>query len=250
VLQAVLFDFFDTLATIRKGEVFYKPALENLHKSLVQNGINVPFDDFIRVYFSVRDQLYAEAWKNLSEPHFNLRVSLALKEFGYNHDPESSIIREATSAFADIFMQYVELDQEAIPVLTKLQSEYKLGVVSNFALPECLRKLVHDFGLDPFFDVIVISADIDKRKPDPAVFMKALKALKVEASEAVFVGDTPKTDIKGARNVGMTSILLERNHRAVDGEALLYVQGEDDTNTKPDFSVQKLLSVADVLSQC
>jgi HAD superfamily hydrolase (TIGR01549 family) len=249
VLQAVLFDFFDTLAIIRKGEVFYKPALENLHKSLAQNSVNVPLEDFTRIYFKVRDRLYAQARGNLSEPHFNLRVSQALKEFGHYYDASSRIIREATAAFADVFMRYVDLDSEAIPLLTNLRSRYKLGIVSNFALPECLRTLIHDFGLNTFFDVVVISADIDKRKPDPVIFMNALQSLNIGASEAVFVGDTPKTDVKGARNVGMTSILLDRKHATSDGEALLYVQDEDDTNTEPDYIVEHLFSVVDVLAE-
>jgi len=250
LVQAVLFDFFDTLATIRKGEVFYKPALQDLHKSLAKNGVNVPFDDFTSMYFKVRDRLYAEAWKNLSEPHFNLRVSLTLKEFGYAYDASSPVVRGATAAFEDVFMSYVELDVEAIPLLTKLQRSYKLGIISNFALPECLRTLIRDFGLDAFFDVVVISADIDKRKPDPMIFMKALESLNIDALEAVFVGDTPKTDVKGARNVGMMSILLERKHQVTDGEALLYVQREDDHNTEPDYAVDHLLSVVDVLDGC
>ena len=250
MLRAVLFDFFDTLATIRKGEVFYKPALRKLHESLAASGITVPFEEFARAYFDARDQLYSEAWKKLSEPHFNLRVSLALKQFGHDFNPDSNEIREATSAFADVFMGYVELDLQAIPLLTRLKPEYKLGIVSNFALPECLRKLTKQFGLDDFLDVLVISADIDKRKPDPVIFEKALCALDVEASDVVFVGDTPKTDVKGARSVGMKTILLNRTHVVVDGEALLYVQGEDDSNTKPDYAVDHLLSVADILADC
>jgi HAD superfamily hydrolase (TIGR01549 family) len=250
LLRAVLFDFFDTLATIRKGEVFYEPALRNLHESLTQNSINVRFDDFRRAYFRARDQLYADAWKNLSEPHFNVRVSLALKEFGCDCDASSSIISEAMAAFADVFMRYVELDAEAIPLLKELKSRYKLGVVSNFAMPECLRILIQKFELDAFFDVVVISADLGKRKPDPAIFVKALESLNVRAGESVFVGDTPKTDIKGARNIGMTSILLERERLVNDAEALLYVQGEDDTNTAPDYAVDHLLSVVDVLARC
>ncbi len=250
MLKAVLFDFFDTLALIRQGEVFYEPALKKLHASLAKNSIRVPFDSFTRTYFKVRDRLYAETSGNLREPHFSLRVSLALKKFGYEYDTFDPIIATATSAFADVFMNYVELDVEAVPLLARLQPIYKLGVISNFALPECLRTLVQSFGLNRFFDVVIISADYDRRKPDPLIFRKALESLNVEAADAVFVGDTPKTDVKGARNVGMKSILMEKKHFAVDGEALLYVQSEDDANTKPDYAVDHLLSVADVLGKC
>ncbi|MGB9756550.1 MAG: hypothetical protein ACPLVJ_02080, partial [Candidatus Bathyarchaeales archaeon] len=60
-VKAVLFDLFDTLLLIRDGEAFYTPSLKKLHEFLVNNGVNVNFEDFKRVYFEVRDSLYAEA---------------------------------------------------------------------------------------------------------------------------------------------------------------------------------------------
>jgi FMN phosphatase YigB (HAD superfamily) len=86
MVKAVLFDLFDTLLLIRDGEAFYTPSLKKLHEFLVNNGVNVDFEDFRRVYFEVRDNLYAEASKNFEEPHFNVRVSLTLQKLGYNFE--------------------------------------------------------------------------------------------------------------------------------------------------------------------
>ncbi|MGC8998220.1 MAG: hypothetical protein ACP5JW_02295 [Candidatus Bathyarchaeia archaeon] len=45
------------------------PCLQKLHKFLTENGgVDVPFGDFRKVYFEVRDTLYAEDDKNLEEP--------------------------------------------------------------------------------------------------------------------------------------------------------------------------------------
>lgn len=85
-VKAVLFDLFDTLLLIRGGEAFYMSSLKRLHEFLVHNGVNVDFEDFSRVYFTVRDELYAEASKNFEEPHFNVRVSHTLQRLGYNFD--------------------------------------------------------------------------------------------------------------------------------------------------------------------
>jgi len=73
-VEAVLFDLFNTLVLLESGEVFYTPCLKKLHGFLVKNGVNISFEDFRRVYFEVRDRVYAETEKSLEEPHFNVRV--------------------------------------------------------------------------------------------------------------------------------------------------------------------------------
>jgi putative hydrolase of the HAD superfamily len=64
--------------------------------------------------------------------------------------------------------------------------------------------------LDCLFDVIIVSAAVNKRKPSPEIFQTALKDLKVSASQAVFVGDTVDADVEGPKSVGMKVIYIER----------------------------------------
>jgi HAD superfamily hydrolase (TIGR01662 family) len=218
-VKAVLFDLFDTLILIEGGDSFYTPCLRRLHEFLVRNGVSVSFEEFTRVYFKVRDALYAEADKNLEEPHFNVRVWQTLQIFGYNFDISDAVVVGATEAFADEFMRYVRLDENSMQVLRSLRGKYMLGVVSNFAIPECVWKLLENLGLEEFFDAVVISAEVNKRKPSPKIFEKALESLGVDASETVFVGDTPSLDVKGAKNVGMRSILIERRPTEKAGDA-------------------------------
>jgi putative hydrolase of the HAD superfamily len=82
--------------------------------------------------------------------------------------------------------------------------------VSNFAIPECVDKLLEKHGLDKLFDVVVVSGAVNKRKPSPEIFQKALEKLGVSAENAVFVGDTADADIIGAKAAGMKTIFIER----------------------------------------
>jgi len=66
------------------------------------------------------------------------------------------------------------------------------------------------YDLAKFFDVVIVSAAINKRKPSPEIFQAALDKLGVGAAEAVFVGDTVDADIKGAKSIGMKTIFIER----------------------------------------
>ena len=234
-VEAVLFDLFDTLLLLESDEVFYPPSLRKLHEFLVKNGIEVLFEDLRRVYFEVREKLYSETQKSLEEPHFNVRVSQTLQRLGYNFDASDPIVVGATMAFADEFMHYVSLDTDTLYVLQKLQEKYKLGLISNLGIPECGWKLLEKFDLKEFFDVVIISAEVNRRKPSPEIFEKALKTLGVEASKAVFVGDMLNLDVMGPKSVGMKAILIKR--RPV----------KENTSVKPDRVINRLIELLEIL---
>lgn len=209
-IKAVLFDMFDTLMLIEKNHEFYSPSLMRMYRYLNKKGIDVEFDRFNAAYIEARDRLYAKADLNFEEPHFNVRVSEALKSLGYNYDVSSPIVATATNEFCEEFMTYVRIDENAEAMLKGLHGKYKLGIISNFAIPECVLKLLKASNLDGLFDVIVVSAAVNKRKPSPEIFKSTLKALGVSASETVFVGDTIDADIEGPKTVGMKAVYIER----------------------------------------
>ena len=234
----MLFDLFDTLLLLESQETYYPPSLRKLHEFLVENGVNVPFEDFSKVYFEVRDKFYSESRESLEEPHFNVRVSQTLHRFGYDFDVSDPVVVGATMAFAEEFMRYVSLDKDALDVLEKLHGKYKLGLISNFAIPECGWKLLDKFGLKRFFDVAVISGEINQRKPSPEIFQRALKALGVKASMAIFVGDMLDLDVMGPKKVGMKTVLI--NRRPV----------EENADAKPDKVITRLSELLAVLEDC
>ena len=234
-VEAVLFDLFDTLLLLEKEEIYYEACLKKMHGFLMKNGINVGLIDFSRVYFDVRDKFYSESRQTLEEPHFKVRVSQTLQILGYKYDASHPIVIGATNVFAEEFMRYVTLDKEAPNVLQKLHGKYRLGLVSNFGLPECGRKLLEIHGLRKFFDAIVISGEINQRKPSPKIFERTLKALNVDSSKAVFVGDMLDLDIRGPKNVGMKTVLIERR------------SSKRDTDVKPDFTIKTLSELLTIL---
>ena len=91
-------------------------------------------------------------------------------------------------------------------LLARLSRRYRLGVVSNFY--GNLATVCHEAGLSAFLTVIVDSACIGCIKPDPRIFCAALAVLKAEPGQAVFVGDSLRRDMAGARAIGMPHIWL------------------------------------------
>jgi putative hydrolase of the HAD superfamily len=208
--KAVLFDMFDTLMMIEKDHAFYSPAIKSMHRYLQKNGVNVSFATFRDAYIKARDALYEAADEKMKEPHFNQRVKNALQLLNYHYSLDSQLVVGATDAFCSEFMNYVRIDEYAAKVLHTLHGKYKLGIVSNFAIPECIQRLLQRQELEELFDVVIVSAAVNSRKPNPEIFQHALQKLRVSAAETVFVGDTVDADIQGANSVGMRTVYIER----------------------------------------
>ena len=237
-IQAVLFDLFDTLMIIEKNHAFYSPSLKSAHQVLVNNGVDVKYAAFRDAYTKARDELYVKADMLLEEPHFNMRIANALERLGFCFDANSKVVVEATNAFCEGFMKYVRIDENAKSALEKLHGRYKLGIVSNFAIPECVDKLLVKHCLDKFFHVVVVSAAVNKRKPSPEIFQKALNKIGVTAENAMFVGDTADADIMGAKATGMKTIFIERR-----------LQKEVDTAC-PDRIIRSLNELTEAIESC
>jgi len=207
-VKAVLFDFGDTLVSFESFD--YEASLTALHQTLVENRIVTPYEKFKKTYFKVRDQLYREGDSSFKEVNFCVRVSRVLNELGFNLKPTDPIIISSVETFMGPLIKSLKLEEHVPLVLQELKKKYRLGLVSNFAYPPAIKQTLRKFRLSKFFDIIVISGDVGWRKPSPKIFEKALEALHVSASEAVFVGDAPFQDIAGGRHVGMKTVLLRR----------------------------------------
>lgn len=83
----------------------------------------------------------------------------------------------------------------------------RLALVSNTAQPGwLLRPVLERQGLLERLDAVVLSSEVGKRKPHPAIFERALEELGVGAERALFVGDRLREDVGGAAALGMKTI--------------------------------------------
>jgi FMN phosphatase YigB (HAD superfamily) len=101
----------------------------------------------------------------------------------------------------------------------------KTGLVAN-SWPDPARLLradVESFGLTEQFDVIVFSEEVGFRKPQPEIFLHALRKLGVDPENAMFVGDGLDTDVQGAAQVGMATVQA------------LWFRADDIPGIEPDF---------------
>lgn len=85
----------------------------------------------------------------------------------------------------------------------------RLIVVSNWDVS--LGAALDAAGLTSLLDGVVSSAEVGARKPDAAIFARALELAGAAPAEAVHVGDSPDYDVAGARAAGIEPVLVLRD---------------------------------------
>jgi putative hydrolase of the HAD superfamily len=104
----------------------------------------------------------------------------------------------------------MEFPEENRAALDSLRSAYRMAVLSNFDYGPTVEAALTDFGVRDCFEIVVVSADVGWRKPHPEIFRETLRRMRIDARQAIFVGDTPDADVAGPQNVGMDTIWIDR----------------------------------------
>nr|WP_176734951.1 HAD family hydrolase [Micromonospora carbonacea] len=94
---------------------------------------------------------------------------------------------------------------DTAPTLAALRSAgVKVAVVSNIGFD--IRPFFAAWGLDALVDAFVLSYEVGRCKPDPAIFWRACGMLGVDAERALMVGDTAAD--AGAVRAGCAVLVL------------------------------------------
>jgi HAD superfamily hydrolase (TIGR01509 family) len=89
-------------------------------------------------------------------------------------------------------------------VIRALRKIFTLALVTSGSGGR-VRPQLRAFGLAAYFSACVCSEDAPRKKPHPAPLQRAMKRLRAEPEECVYVGDAPE-DIEMARHAGVRAI--------------------------------------------
>jgi putative hydrolase of the HAD superfamily len=129
------------------------------------------------------------------------------------HLPEADEIINTMAINDPWLWSYV--NEGAVELLTELQGRgVPIGVVSNATgmVAEVLAELgVCQVGPGRGAEVAVVvdSAIVGVEKPDPRIFSFALQVIDVPAERTLYVGDTVRNDVLGARAAGLHPLQLD-----------------------------------------
>ncbi|MEM2393199.1 MAG: HAD family hydrolase [Candidatus Bathyarchaeia archaeon] len=239
-IQAIIFDFIGTLVNVRGYDL--EVSKMKLYKALCEAGFKVGHEKFLEAYTRAHEKYRAIRYQQLVEVTNAIWISEALNSLGFKTVPEDSKIKVAVNLFFEDYLSSLRIRKCAKKLLKKLSAEnYKLGLVSNFTYAPLIYGALRKTGINQFFNVVLVSAEIGWRKPHPKIFEEALRRLQVRAEEVLYIGDSPDEDIRGAKQLGMKTIHV--SSQFYPPEALLK------SSQNPDATARNLCEVGKKLQK-
>lgn len=237
MLEAVLFDWGDTLMRF----AYDASLLEAGHRAgLAAIGrADLPAVDTLAAHFRERYEPLFWVPGAIEEIEYPGLVSRCFRDFGVeiSGDELDRFLEAEHAAWEPARM----LGSTTHALLDALRGRgLRLGLVSNAFDPEwLLLRDLEQMGLAKRLDVAVFSCAVGVRKPHPAIFQRALEQLGVAPEGVLFVGDRLYEDVRGAGELGMTTV-----------QALWFRADDHEDGREPDhraFTMHDVLNVADRL---
>ncbi len=207
-VDAVLFDFHGTLAQVEDPITWVRAAAAECGVVLNAGEATVLADRLVTAGRAGGPPPYrvppplAEVWAERDlypHAHRAAYVGLAATVAGHLRGLPEALYERVTrphgwAAYAD-----------SVAVMRAVKSAgLGIAVVSNIGFD--IRPMLDEFGMTDLVDATVLSYEIGRIKPDPAIFEYACAALRVDPERALMVGDSPAD--AGALAAGCTAYLV------------------------------------------
>lgn len=114
-------------------------------------------------------------------------------------------LTRAAAAYREAYLAARRPVPGAAAVLQALRALGPVAVVSNNVLAEQVAK-IDVCGLGAHIDALVVSEEVGVAKPDPRIFLEALRRIGASPDHAVMIGDSWTADIAGARAAGIAAV--------------------------------------------
>lgn len=197
--------FFDLDHTLWDFETNSSLTLEELYvefglQELTQN----TFDQFHGAYKVVNERLW-DQYRRGQVDKLTLRSSRftnTLKQFGVDNRDLGLVLEDE---YINRSPRKTALFDGTLEVLQQLSGSYHMHIITNGFSEVQDLKLVGS-GLDPYFTHRITSEGVGVNKPDPRIFLHALRKAGAKRKESLMIGDNLEVDIAGARRVGMDQV--------------------------------------------
>ena len=223
--DVVFIDFFGTIADGDRCQVeaTCRRIVRDYDLALSPTELSVRWG---KCFFAVSDESNHDQFKTLYEIEC-VSLGQTMNELGVECDPVP---------YADELQRYWRnppLHADAKDALAAL--EVAVCCISNADEADLLDAIAAH-GLR--FDGTVSSERARSYKPNPGIFQYAMKMMGVSPERCVHVGDSLHSDVRGAQELGITGLWIERDGRI-----------SDIGDSKPDFTIKSLSELKSFLAK-
>jgi HAD superfamily hydrolase (TIGR01549 family) len=165
----------------------------------VLNGFGARID--LRNYRAVRDNVIRNRMiGNGSTRELIIEICRLVTQHGYERIIADRLEYDIKYGRRELFRFYYDAEQ----TLSILSQKYKLGIIANQSRD--VLQLLDKFNFRDFFNVVIISSEVNMNKPDPRIFQLAMDRVANNSKRYVMIGDRLDTDISPANKLGMKTI--------------------------------------------
>ncbi len=212
-----------------------------VHAALSGHFGEVDFATFCNAFFESHKEVTRLRATELREIQSQERFRLMLKKLGMKSDRvDFAVLDSLTRTHMTELQRAFEVRPETMKFLEWARPRFRIAMISNLDYAPVLYETLDRFGIRTLFETITVSAEIGWRKPHPLLFERTLANLKIDAKDALFVGDQLYIDVQGALNSGMDVVWLKTEVR----------EGISDNKTlTPTYTVESITEIINLLEQ-
>ena len=203
--------FFDLDHTLWDFETNSDIAFETIFK---EHKVNVSLEKFLNYYRDI-NQKYWKLYREDNVSKEDLRYGRLKDTFNkINYKVNDDLIENLAVDYIDVLPNSNLLFDGAHEILTHLQSNYQLHIITN-GFNEVQSLKMEKSDLTKYFKTIITSEDAGVKKPNPIIFEYALAQTNAVSGESLMIGDNWEADIMGAKNAGFDVIHCNFNKELV-----------------------------------
>lgn len=223
----LLFDADDTLLDFRKSEDV------SFQIVLLKHGIEGDIKSLHESYKTINSFLWSQEAKGLVKKDF-LKVERFRKFLEVNNLDGNPI--EMSEDYLETLPSQVYLVEGADLLLKSLHGKIPLVIVTN-GIGVVQNKRLHNSGLKPFIEHMIVSEECGFSKPDRRIFDHTFSILNrtLPCKKTLMIGDKLETDILGANNIEIDSCWF-------NPEKMI-----NKTSIKPTYEIESIIEILDII---
>lgn len=209
--------FFDLDRTLWDFDAAAEVAFERIYEKYGLKELGIPSaHDFHMVYHPLNERLWElyRADKITKDDLNRTRFLKPLEHYGI-HDIE--LADNLSKDYVYWSPRIVRLVPGTMELLDYLKPKYHLHLITN-GFQEVQHTKLGGSGMEPYFETLTVSEEVGVKKPNPEIFLFALKKVGATAQESLMIGDEMAVDIDGARAAGIDQLFFNPNGEKTIGE--------------------------------
>lgn len=213
-VHTVTIDFWNTLFDSTGGSDRNAVRLLALQEAIEHEGLECESE--------ILEQSYKSIWEYFDDQWLNHQRTPTSEEMVREicRRAQIGLNEEGVGKVVEIFARGV-LDHPPALLpgvrdgLEFLAGRARLALISDtaFSPGSVLRELMESVDIAKYFDLYIFSDESGVAKPHPEAFRKAYEPLGGTPENSMHIGDIERTDIRGAKAVGMKAVLYKGDNQ-------------------------------------